>query len=202
MTGEEFSTLADRELLILIAQGDEQAFTSLYWKYSTPLLGNLVKLVKDQLLAEELLQELFTKVWQKRESLQVDKDFKAYLFRMAYHLVVDFYRKLQRDKSLLSHFQEVISGNYSHIEEIFNLKDSQQLLDKALDRLSPQQRKVFQLCRLEGRTYKETAELLNISQHTVKEYFVKANASVRHYLSEHTDIALVLLMIHIIHHSV
>ncbi|RAJ08751.1 RNA polymerase sigma-70 factor (ECF subfamily) [Chitinophaga skermanii] len=201
MVGEDSAYINDETLLQQVSAGNEQAFTTLYWRYSGALYKNFLKMVKDELLAEELLQDLFAKIWQKRESLQINSDFKGYLYRMGYNMVMDFYRKLQRDQTLLNHFKQVATENYHHIEEIFNLKDSQALLSNALTALSPQQRKVFELCRLEGKTYKEAAEILGISVHTVKEYFVKANLSVRTYLLQHVDISIGLMMIYIIHHS-
>ncbi|WP_164714123.1 RNA polymerase sigma factor [Chitinophaga rhizosphaerae] len=201
MTGEDTTGIQDSELLLQVAKGDEKAFTTLYWQYSGTLYRNFLRMVKDETIAEELVQDLFSRIWQKRESLQVEKSFKAYLFRAGYHLMIDFYRKLKRDQDLYGHFRQVASENYNHIEEIFNLKDSQALLARALDALSPQQQKAFRLCRMEGKTYREAAEEMGISPHTVKEYFTKANHAVRAYLAEHIDISLGLLLLYVLHRS-
>lgn len=189
------------ELLLRMAKGDEAAFTALYRHYSGPLYLNFVRMVKDEVIAEEIIQDLFSRIWQKRESISIEKNFSAYLYRTGYNLLMDFYRKAKRDKQLYEKFKQVAIENYNHIEEVLHLKDSQALVSKALDTLPPQQRKVFELCRIEGYTYKEVAELLGISPNTVKEHFVKANQAIRKYITGNADTALGLLFIYALYYS-
>ena len=183
------------ELLLRMAKGDEAAFTALYRHYSGPLYLNFVRMVKDEVIAEEIVQDLFSRIWQKRESISIEKNFSAYLYRSGYNLLMDFYRKVKRDKLLYEKFRQAATENYSHIEEVLHLKDSQALVSKALDTLPPQQRKVFELCRIEGHSYKEVAELLGISPNTVKEHFVKANQAIRKFITGNADTAIGLLFI-------
>jgi len=202
MDGHETVVPQEGELLLRLAKGDEAAFTALYRHYSGALYLNFVRMVKDEVIAEEIIQDLFSRIWQKRESLNIEKNFHAYLYRAGYNLVMDFYRKVKRDKALYNRFKQIATENYSHIEEVLNLKDSQAVLNKALDTLPTQQRKVFELCKIEGHSYKEVAEQLGISPNTVKEHFVKANQAIRKYITGNVDGALGLLLIYAIHHSV
>lgn len=202
MAAQETVVPQEGELLLLLAKGDEAAFTTLYRHYSGPLYINFLRMVKDEAIAEEIIQDLFSRIWLKRETINIEKNFSAYLYRTGYNLVMDFYRKVKRDQVLYDKFRQIATENYSHIEEILHLKDSQALISKALDTLPPQQRKVFELCRIEGHTYKEVAELLGISHHTVKEYFVKANQAIRKYITGNVDTALGLLFIYALYYSV
>ncbi|HVK47848.1 MAG TPA: RNA polymerase sigma-70 factor [Pseudobacter sp.] len=202
MAAQETVVPQEGELLLRLAKGDEAAFTALYRHYSGPLYINFLRMVKDEAIAEEIIQDLFSRIWLKRETINIEKNFSAYLYRTGYNLVMDFYRKVKRDQVLYDKFRQVATENYSHIEEILHLKDSQALISKALDTLPPQQRKVFELCRIEGHTYKEVAELLGISHHTVKEYFVKANQAIRKYIIGNVDTALGLLFIYALYYSV
>lgn len=202
MTAQETVVPQEGELLLRLAKGDEAAFTTLYRHYSGPLYINFLRMVKDEAIAEEIIQDLFSRIWLKRETINIEKSFSAYLYRTGYNLVMDFYRKVKRDQVLYDKFRQVATENYSHIEEILHLKDSQALISKALDTLSPQQRRVFELCRIEGHTYKEVAEILGISHHTVKEYFVKANQAIRKYVTGNVDTALGLLFIYALYYSV
>jgi RNA polymerase sigma-70 factor (family 1) len=202
MAAQETVVPQEGELLLRLAKGDEAAFTALYRHYSGPLYINFLRMVKDEAIAEEIIQDLFSRIWLKRETINIEKNFSAYLYRTGYNLVMDFYRKVKRDQVLYDKFRQVATENYSHIEEILHLKDSQALISKALDTLPPQQRKVFELCRIEGHTYKEVAELLGISHHTVKEYFVKANQAIRKYITGNVDTALGLLFIYALYYSV
>lgn len=155
-------------------------------------------MVKDEHVAEEILQELFIKVWQKREHILTNTSFKSFLYRVGQNLVYDFFRKLQSDQKLYHNFKAVATQHYSHIEEALYLKQSEQALDLALSKLSPQQRRVYKLCKIEGHTYKEAAEILNISSHTVKEYLVKANHFVKEYLLNNLDITMTVLLFFLI----
>jgi len=188
-------TLIDSELISKLRDGDQLAFEQIYHRYSPPLYLNILKMVKDELATEELIQELFTRIWQKRESLYIESDFKGYLYRVAQNLVHDFYRNLQRDKKMLDYFKSIATENYDHIEKGLYYKESEQLLKLALEQLTPQQRNVYQFCKIDGYTYKQTAEKLGISSHTVKEYLSKANIAVKLYLLSNLDVVIGLILL-------
>jgi len=183
------------DLVAKIKAGDTRAFEQLYHEYSPRLYVNILKMVKDELTAEELIQELFTKIWQKREGLDGAADFLPYLYRVAQNLVYDFFRKLQRDRKMMEHFKSVAMENYDHIESALNYKESEQLLQKAMEQLTPQQRAVYLFCKIQGDTYKQAAEKMGISTHTVKEYLGKANNAVKKYLMSNLHVTFALLLI-------
>jgi RNA polymerase sigma factor (sigma-70 family) len=188
---------SDNELALLqrLKEGDEHAFTQLYHRYSLPMYVNFLRLVKDETLSEEFVQEIFTRLWVKRASITVEQDFKAYLYRCAQHIVYDFYRKLKRNRSLYDRFKAVATANYTHIEEALNLKESEALLYKVLNRLTPQQKKVYLLCKIHGQTYKQAGSQLGISAETVKEHLAKANAAIRAFVAGNMDTAFGLMII-------
>jgi RNA polymerase sigma factor (sigma-70 family) len=82
--------LSDTVLTALLRDGDQKAFAQLYHQYSGKLYLNVLKMVKDEQVAEELIQELFAKIWHKRAEINIDTDFLAYLYRSAQNLVHDF----------------------------------------------------------------------------------------------------------------
>lgn len=187
----------EQELIEKLRLGDTRAFEQLYHHYSPRLYLNVLKMVKDETAAEELIQELFTKIWQKRAELQIESDFVAYLYRVAQNLVHDFFRKLLRDRKMLAHFKLMATANYDHIEAALSYKESEQLLKSALEKLSPQQRMVYVFCKVQGYTYKQTAEKMGISPHTVKEYLSKANSAVKIYLLANLEMNLGLFLLFI-----
>jgi len=172
--------------------GSEEAFTILYRHYSPRLYKNILTMVRDPLRAEEMVQELFSRIWQNRQSKGIGENFGGYMYRTGLNLVHDFFRQLQRDRKLMEQFKLAASKNYEPIEAAINSRQSSAILQKAIDQLPPQQKKVYELVRVEGLTYKKTAELMGISAHTVKEYLVAANKSLRKYLLDHIDDPLVL----------
>lgn len=182
-------------LLARLSAGDASAFTVLYRQHSGSMYMTILRMVKSEELAEELVQEIFTHIWHKKETLRIEQGFRAYLYKAAQNKVCDFYRKLQRDRLLYEQFKAIAAQDYTHIEEGLQLKKSNEVLLKALDTLPVQQRKVYQLCKMEGHSYKEAGLQLGISHHTVKEYLVKANHSIRAYVSGHFDTILRLMLL-------
>jgi RNA polymerase sigma-70 factor (ECF subfamily) len=174
--------------------GSEDAFTTLYRHYSPQLYMNILRMVHDPLMTEEIVQELFTRIWQKRENKGIGENFAGYMYRIGQHLVHDFFRKLQRDRKLVERFQSYASEHYEHIEEALHHQQSSEILKKAIDQLTSQQKKVYELVKIEGYTYKKAAGTIGISPNTVKEYLVSANKSIRNYILNNTDSALALML--------
>jgi RNA polymerase sigma-19 factor, ECF subfamily len=192
-------TLVDeKELVALLQKGDKSAFGELYHRYKHKLYSNLRKLVKSESEAEELLQQLFVKIWENRLSLDADKVFKAYLFRIAENLVYDFFRKVTRDKNMEARLMTIATENYSHIEESIYSKEREAIINRAVAALPPQRRHIFTLCKLEGKTYEEVSIELGISTSTVNDHIVKGTRSVREYLFLSKEFALLFLAAFII----
>lgn len=179
--------------------GSEAAFTALYRHYSPQLYLNILRMIRDPLLAEEMVQELFTRIWQKRESPGLKENFAGYLYRTGQHLAHDFFRKLQRDRKLMERFRVLAEQHYKHIEETLDYRQSSKILAQAIEQLSPQQKKVYQLIKVEGCTYKKAAEIMGISPLTVKEYLVSTNKYIRNYVISHTDTAAMVLLLVAVH---
>lgn len=184
----------EKELVALLQKGDKGAFGELYHRYKHKLYYNFRKLVKSESQAEELLQQLFVKIWENRLSLDPDKVFKAYLFRVAENMVYDFFRKASRDKNMGATLMTVATENYSHIEEAIYSKEREALVYRAVASLPPQRRHVFTLCKLEGKTYEEVSVELGISTSTINDHIVKATRSVREYLFLSKEFALLFLL--------
>ena len=176
-------------MLIQLKAGQVEAFTQLYWIYSKKLYANIFKMVKDKQITEEILQDIFTGIWQKRETLEFNQILGPYLYRMSQNKVIDFYRKLKRDKKLLQKFKANATEYYEQLQEAIEYRESTRLLEQAVASLPTQQRKVYQLCKIDGLSYKEAAKQLDISIYTVKEYLSMANKAIRTYLANHFDMA-------------
>jgi len=174
--------------------GDEEAFTTLYCYYSPRLYLNILGMIRDPALAEELVQELFTRIWQYRSSPGITEDFTGYMYRTALNLVHDFFRRLRRDLRLRRHWTFLAAEGYEHIEQQMHRRQLSGILEQAVDRLPKQQKRAWQLVKVEGHTYKRAAKEMGISPLTVKEYLVAANKSIRTNLSDHSSALLLLLL--------
>lgn len=163
-----FST---NELVERLRNGDLEAFDTLYWKYHKALYSNILKICRDEVVAEDLLQETFIALWEKRHLLDANREISGWLFVVSYNKSVSFLkRKLKESNAKL--LSQKIGSDIDNSFELMN--DQISLLEKGIEHLSPQKRKVFDLCKLQGKTYEEAAQELNISKHTVKEYLLDA----------------------------
>lgn len=191
---QDISQYDEKKLLFELRNGSKQAFEKIYKLYSTRLYGNLLKLVKSEVEAQEILQEVFIKIWDSRQTLDIDKSFRSWLFKIAENKVYDFFRKAARDKKKEARLLAIASSEYSPIEELLLNKEKTVILQKAIEALPPQRQQIFRLCKLEGKSYKEVSELLGISVSTISDHIVKATKTVRDYF-ESNEQALVVFPI-------
>ena len=183
------------QLVEKLHAGDEVAFTTLYRHYSPVLYINILRMVRDPQLTEEIVQELFTRIWKNRTNQGLKENFAGYIYRIAQHLVHDFFRKLKRDNILLDRFKALAQENYEQPEAELIQKQSEAIMQKAVEQLSPQQKKVYELVKIEGCTYKKAAEILGISPLTVKEYLVTTKKSIRKYVISHLGSTLPTILL-------
>ena len=180
----------EKELLSLFKKGDEIAFTAIYNFYSRQLFHKIFRMVNDEDTAKELLQDLFMKIWDIRLHINPEKSFKSYLYTIGVNVVYDHFRKAAKDKRLATHLLAMAIDQYTHIEDSVISKDNMDLIKKAVNKLSPQRKKVFILCKLEGKSYEEVSKELHISVSTIQDHMVKANCVVRNYLHNHPDLVM------------
>lgn len=186
----------EKNLLRQLAAGDEVAFRKIYFLYSNRLYGNLMRLVKSAPVAQEILQEVFIKIWEYRSGIDPEKSFRSYLFRIAENRVYDFYARVSRDKALLQQLMKNNADKYSHVEEAIISREEAALLHAAIEELPPQRRRVFELCKIEGKSYNEVGAILEISVSTISDHIVKANRFIKEYVSrKHTLIIIIALLL-------
>lgn len=174
----------ETELVTRLRNGDHDAFESIYYAYKDCLLGNLLRILKSRVLVEEIVQELFLNVWKTREQIDPTQSFKAYLFRIAANMANNAIRRAYYDRRMRAQLLPIEQRIYQHIEEGITTEENKQILQSLLDRLPPKRRTVFTLCKLEGKSYKEVSELLNISESTVNDHIRKANLALQQFRTD------------------
>ncbi|MFL5787861.1 MAG: RNA polymerase sigma factor [Flavisolibacter sp.] len=188
----------DSILLSRLQNDDKQAFTQLYHLYSERLYINLVRLVKSEQLAEEVVQDVFTIIWEKRKDINIHQSFRSYIYKIGENKVMDFFRKARRDKELFEQIKRVATEQYTHIEEELLSGENSEFLKKAIESLPPQRKQIFQLCKLEGRSYNEVGRLLGISTSTINDHIVKATKSIRDFFYSHRQYSSSVIMLMIL----
>ena len=185
--------LQQRELVIRLKQGDEPSFNALYKAYSRPLYLRILKMVRDRAVADELLQELLIRVWDKRHQVDPDKPFKAYIYTIAQNLVYNYFRKVASDKNLIQTLIYHSAGQYLEADTWLENREAADLIKEAINQLPPQRKLVFNLCKIEGKSYEETSRLMGISIATVNSHMSLAFKTIEAYVLKHRDLAFVIL---------
>lgn len=155
-------------LLQLIAEGDEKAFSRLFHCYSHQLGAFIYSITRSMELSEEIVNNVFLKIWKEREKLVTIEKFPSYLFVITRNLTFNAIRNLANQKKRQVIFEDypvAFDVNDEHDEEI----DYSLLLDHAVTKLPPRQKQVFSLKR-KGLKNAEVASIMNISQNSVKKY--------------------------------
>jgi RNA polymerase sigma-70 factor (family 1) len=171
----------EKDLLLSLRDGDERAFEELYRMYSKRIFISTLKLVNDEDQAQEILQDVFVRIWKGRKNIDPEKSFQSYLFSIAKNLVRDFFRKAALDRKLQGMLIARGTELYDHIESALYHKESTAILQSAIESLPVQRKTIFTLCRMEGKSYDEVAEIMGITVSTVGNQLVKATRTVRQY---------------------
>ena len=192
---EKIGSHQDEQLLLTkFRSGDEMAFNYFYEKYSLPLYRKLLKMVQADVIAEELLQDLFLKIWERRDQIIPQQTFKAYLFRIAENIVYDYFRKLARETKA----SDFIKANSTELYEQFDVGgadvEMQHKLQHAIDLLPEQQRLVFKLCKIEGKSYEEAGIILGITPGTINTHITRATKAIKTHLTGKGNFALIVSM--------
>lgn len=169
----------EKELVGRLREGDEAAFEILYNYYKKRLTGNFLKLLKDDELAKDALQELFTKIWNGRRTVDPELSFKAYLFRVAENQVINAYKRAAHDKKMQESMLLEMEGGYRHIEEDIISAENIALVQAIIKKLPQQQQTAYRLHKIEGKSYKEIEEIMNIAPSTINKHIHSAHKFVK-----------------------
>jgi len=189
---------SNKDLLLLLKEGDMVAFYHIYERYCKRLYGFVLRYIKQEQDAEEIVQEVFIKIWEARDKIDVYSSFESFIFTIAYNSTISMFRKKTKEKKYLEHLrslQQVEKAPDLTDEIHFNeLNDQVQTL---LNELTPRQKEIFQLSREEGLSHEEIAKKLDITVNTVKKHMANTLA----FLKSHLDTGLItnLLFIYLFH---
>ncbi len=175
----------ENELLLLVAEGDERAFRQLFDHYWNKIYSVTLTLTKSAALSEEIVQDVFLKIWLKREQLPSVEKFDAFLFTVARNHIYNELRRKTMEQPFVEHLEQHFLESSALPEQVMLVKETKLLIDKAVQQLPEQQRAVFELSRNEGLDYNAIAEQLGISRSTVKNHMTKALQFLRQYLNTH-----------------
>ncbi|TWF37340.1 RNA polymerase sigma-70 factor (ECF subfamily) [Chitinophaga polysaccharea] len=185
--------LTDGVLLQRLSEGDEQAFTLLFKRYSHKIYTIGLKLMKSAPMAEELVQEVFLQVWQKRVDMQRVVSFRAYLFTITRNQAIDYLRHIRRQELREQAGGALLEALGQDVGDWLAEKEYAIVIHQAVDRLSIRQKQVYHLMKGEGYKRRETAEILRMSPETVKSHLAEAMRAIRQYCQAYLKFLPLLL---------
>lgn len=188
MYGSELEMQLPENILESVRNGDERAFEQLFRALYAPLCGYATKLLGTSNDAEEVVQAVFFKLWERRSDLNIETSFKAYIYRAVHNACLN---QLKHEKVKQQYAAHVKATQVEGIaDDVLEQKELEQEIGRAIAQLPEKCREVFELNRSEGLKYKEVAQLLNISEKTVENQMGKALKLLRGKLSKYLKIVL------------
>ena len=160
----------ETDLLTRVAEGDEKAFGMIFHHYRPKIYSYAFHLFRNIGLADELVQEVFLKVWLNRDKLPHLLKFESWVFIIARNQVFDTLKALAKEASALKQMAHLLDPEANLVEDQFLDKENELRLQQALDHLSPQQKLIFTLSRHQGMKHEEIASRLNVSRKSIETY--------------------------------
>jgi len=190
----------DSALVIRLHKDDVRAFDLLYSKYYRALYAFILKYLKLPQLSEDILQEVFLKVWEVRKQINPENSFQAYLYKIARNRVYKEFKKIAAEDERLLLLAGQIAQSAEEPEAKARWNEYQRIFENAVERLPAQRKRIFRLCRQEGRSYEEVASELHISRNTVKEHMVLGTKFIKEFIFQYYRIeSLFILLAALVH---
>lgn len=189
-------------LIQLLKEGDEGAYVFLFKQYYSSLCAYSRRYVGRKDIAEEIVSEIFLKIWESRKSLQIHTSIKSYLFQAVSNNSLAFLRKLKNEEKIEDYFSGVENDNIGFLKVSENITEQSLLMNElntriidAVNNLPLQQKTAFSLKKFEGKKNKEIAEEMGIALKTVEMHLSKAMFSLRKELKDLLPAFLIFLLL-------
>jgi RNA polymerase sigma-70 factor (ECF subfamily) len=182
----------DAYCLIKIKEGEEFYFNLIFERYRNQLFNYLYRVSKSKEIAEEIVLDVFLKLWHGREAITEIKKLESFLYTVAHNKAIDFFRATKRSPLLQQAVWDVLSdvatadSADAHLRE----RNLELLLREAINLLSPQRRRVFELRQEQGLSYAEIAQELNLSTNTVRNHLAASVEFIKEHLRKHNALML------------
>lgn len=177
----------EQELIQLIAQSDEIAFTKLFDHYRNKIYTVALKLTHSTAIAEEIVEDVFLKIWLRRSHLNEIENFSAYLYVIARNETYKILKQIAKNYKLVLLTEKDVTLADNNTDEYLIRREMASLLQKAIDRLPSQQKQVYKLMKEADLKRGEVAELLQIQPETVKFHLAQAMKNIRTYCMLHLN---------------
>lgn len=182
----------DLTILKAIKSGDKKVFNTFFLEYSPRLQATIYFLCNDRLLADDLAQEAFLRLWKNRSELNETQSLKGYLRTISKNLYFDYHRK---NKSATIYRESLTEPTTEEVSEKVILNDLTQLVMSGISRFSVDKQDMYIGSKFDGRTYHEIAQIKNTTPKAVERHVAKISSFIRVYIKKHYHIIVFLLLL-------
>ncbi|WET68718.1 RNA polymerase sigma-70 factor [Sphingobacterium sp.] len=169
-----YQAISDIELLHLAAQDDQTAFAELFSRYKVSIFQHAFLFYQDYDKAQDVVQELFLKLWQKRTEINVQSSLKGYIHKATRHLILNQLAHVEVVEKFNSYYLDAHPEGVNEVEEKLQEKELLEILQQKIDSMPRKMQKIFKMSREEELSHKEISEKLNIAPKTVRQQIYNA----------------------------
>lgn len=186
---------ASEALLIQqMKDGNQAAFEKLFYEHYEMLCRFGFKWIQDSDQVEEIVQEAFVGIWEKRDALNITGSFRSYLFSTIRNACLNYIKHMKVRNEHQSHVLASSNANLDSADRLLEASELQSAINRAVEELPERCRAVFKLSREEGKKYSEIAQELDISIKTVENQMGKALKTLRAELKDYLTILILMLL--------
>lgn len=187
---------SNEELILLIQKDDRVAFYRVYERYCKKLYCFVLKFIKQKEDAEEIVQEVFVKIWESRDKIDIYSSFESFLFTVAYNATISMLRKKANETKYMEYLKSLQHVNNSpDLADEIHFNELTSRVQALLDKLTPRQKEIFLLSREEGLSHDEIAKKLDISVNTVKKHIANTLAFLKSRIDNSLTINLLSIFL-------
>ena len=187
--------LTDKKLVLLLTCNDEDAFRELYLRYKDKLWYYCFSFLKSKEESDDIIQEVFIRLWELRSFINPDLSFSSYMYTMTRNQVLNYFRNMDVEIQVKKALAVKTPIEEETTESTLIFAEYQQILTKAIEKLSPQRKKIFNMSRIENLSHKEIAKQLGISVYTVQEHISESLRFIKAYFARHSDLMLSVVIV-------
>jgi RNA polymerase sigma-70 factor (ECF subfamily) len=172
----------EKELLIRLIEGDNDAFEKIYYYYVERVYYFAFRYMKNAEDTEEIVQEVFTRIWENRRNINTELSFSGYLLTTTKNTIFNNHRKKVNHQSYCSYIINYLQKNVQNVEDEIIYNDLMDLLHRTIAELPPKRQEIFKLSRFQGLPYKEISERLSISEKTIETHMRLALRDIKNVI--------------------
>ena len=174
-----------------LGEGDRETYRTLFETYYQALCLYATSLTREKSQAEDIVQNVFFNLWLKRDNMYINSSLKNYLYQSVYNAFINDFRRKKREENILDKIHvEVLQKSLE--DEEHSIKKRLEWINQQIEVLPPKSRRIFEMNKKRGLTYKEIAKMLNVSENTVESHISRALKRIRDRIPE----PLLLLLIY------